>query len=188
MKLLDKIWNMLGLVESEDAEDTSPGTSDKPVPRLERKVERPAKAKDEVKPRWTQQTPVNSEPVSPPTMPQRAAATPVATASVTVAPVISTQTNGKGKLSITQPTGFDDARQIAENVTNGKTVVVNFERTDGDTTKRTVDFMSGITYAVGGTVQRISSTVFLFAPAHVEVFTSERFSEDEQSMLPWRRS
>ncbi len=185
MKLLDKIWNMLGLVESEDAEDTSPGTSDKPTPRSERKAERPAKVNDEVKPRWTQ-TPANSEPVALPTLPQRASATP--SSSVAATPVISTQTNGKGKLSITQPTGFDDARQIAENVTNGKTVVVNFERTDGDTTKRTVDFMSGITYAVGGTVQRISSTVFLFAPAHVEVFTSERFAEDEQSMLPWRRS
>jgi len=187
LKLLDKIWNMLGLVESEDAEDTSPGTSDKPAPRLERKAERPVKANDEVKPRWTQ-TPVKSEPVVLPTLPQRTSATPSASASVTTTPAILTQTNGKGKVSITQPTGFDDARQIAENVTNGKTVVVNFERTDGDTTKRTVDFMSGITYAVGGTVQRISSTVFLFAPAHVEVFTSERFSEDEQSMLPWRRS
>ena len=84
--------------------------------------------------------------------------------------------------------GFDDARQIAENVTNGKTVVVNFERTDVETTKRTVDFMSGITYAVGGTVQRISSTVFLFAPAQVEVFSSEGFADDVQAMLPWHRT
>jgi cell division inhibitor SepF len=185
LKLLDKIWNMLGLVESEDAEDTSPSTSDKPVPRLERKAERPVKANDEVKPRRTQ-TSTNSEPVSLPIQPQRTPTPP--SSSVMATPAMPPQTNGKGQLSITQPTGFDDARQIAENVTNGKTVVVNFERTDGDTTKRTVDFMSGITYAVGGTVQRISSTVFLFAPAHVEVFTSERFSEDEQSMLPWRRS
>ena len=67
-------------------------------------------------------------------------------------------------------------------------MVVNFERTDGETTKRTVDFMSGITYAVGGTVQRISSTIFMFAPAQVEVFASERTTDAEQAMLSWRRS
>ena len=93
---------------------------------------------------------------------------------------------GSAKLILTQPNGFDDARQIAENVTNGKTVVVNFDRTDADTTKRTIDFMSGITFAVGGSVQRISTTIFLFAPATVEVYTNERQYADESTMLPWR--
>ena len=94
---------------------------------------------------------------------------------------------GKGTVVITQPTGFDDARQIAENVKNGKTVLVNFERTDSETIKRTVDFMSGITYAVSGTVQRVSNTIFLFAPARVEIYATERFATDEPGALPWRR-
>ena len=178
MKLLDKIWSMLGLVESDETEEAQKSPADKQAVRSDRKNERISKPADEAKPRWNPQ-PESATPPSPPSLPAKAQ------------PAISNEqeaSGNKGKVVITQPMGFDDARQIAENVTNGKTVVVNFERTDGETTKRTVDFMSGITYAVGGTVQRISSTIFMFAPAQVEVFASERVADAEQGMLPWRRS
>ncbi|MHC1758391.1 MAG: cell division protein SepF [Negativicutes bacterium] len=179
MKLLDKIWSMLGLVESDETEEAQKSPADKPAVRSDRKNERLSKpTTEEAKPRWNPQS-ESATPASPPALPAR------------TQPAISNEqeaSGNKGKVVITQPMGFDDARQIAENVTNGKTVVVNFERTDGETTKRTVDFMSGITYAVGGTVQRISSTIFMFAPAQVEVFASERVTDAEQGMLHWRRS
>ena len=180
MKLLDRIWSMLGLVDAEDTEETAQPPMDKPTDRPERKPERAAKTLDNSsKSRWKAQ-PEQSLPVVSNTLPS------VPAASAPAAP--HKAVDFKGTVVLTQPTGFDDARQIAENVTNGKTVIVNFERTDGDTTKRTVDFMSGITYAVGGTVQRISSTIFLFAPAQVTIFSNERFSMEEQGSLPWQRS
>ena len=169
---------MLGLVESEETEEAQKSPADKPTVRTDRKNDRSSKPAEEAKPRWNSQ--------AEPAMPASSPALPARTQ-----PAISNEQEASGtktKVVITQPMGFDDARQIAENVTNGKTVVVNFERTDGETTKRTVDFMSGITYAVGGTVQRISSTIFMFAPAQVEVFASERTTDAEQGMLSWRRS
>lgn len=184
MKLLDRIWNFLGLVETEDADESSVSYSDKPTPRSERKPERPAKTYEESNSRMIT-PPVYSTP--PPSIPSPAARTSV-TSTVAVPVSSASSVNEKCKVVITQPIGFDDARQIAENLTNGKTVVVNFERTDAETTKRTVDFMSGITYAVGGTVQRISHTIFLFAPAQIEVFSPERFVSEEQGSLPWQRS
>ena len=169
---------MLGLVESEETEEAQKSPADKPAVRVDRKNDRSSKPIEEAKPRWNPQA-ESAAPASSPALPAR------------TQPAISNEQEASGtktKVVITQPMGFDDARQIAENVTNGKTVVVNFERTDGETTKRTVDFMSGITYAVGGTVQRISSTIFMFAPAQVEVFASERTTDAEQAMLSWRRS
>ena len=155
MKLFDKVWSALGLVEAEETEEQPVKPAEKPSSRQERKSERPLKQAEEMK--------------------------PTRTVALPAIPAI-----GCAKLILTQPNGFDDARQIAENVTNGKTVVVNFDRTDADTTKRTIDFMSGITYAVGGTVQRISTTIFLFAPANVEVYANERQYADEAAVLPWR--
>ena len=155
MKLFDKVWSALGLVEAEETEEQPVKPAEKPSSRQERKSERPLKQAEEMK--------------------------PTRTVALPASPVIAS-----AKLILTQPNGFDDARQIAENVTNGKTVVVNFDRTDADTTKRTIDFMSGITFAVGGSVQRISTTIFLFAPANVEVYTNERQYADESTMLPWR--
>ena len=155
MKLFDKVWSALGLVEAEETEEQPVKPAEKPSSRQERKSERPLKQAEEMK--------------------------PTRTVALPASPAI-----GSAKLVLTQPNGFDDARQIAENVTNGKTVVVNFDRTDADTTKRTIDFMSGITFAVGGSVQRISTTIFLFAPANVEVYTNERQYADESTLLSWR--
>lgn len=178
MKLLDKIWSMLGLVEADETEETPQTPADKSSVKADRKSERAPKLPEESKSRR------NAQPESIASVP--APSLPVRTSQITQNPQEAPADGGK--VVVTQPMGFDDARQIAENVTNGKTVIVNFERTDGETTKRTVDFMSGITYAVGGTVQRISSTIFLFAPAQVEVFASERVADAEPGMLPWQRS
>ncbi len=179
MKLLDKIWGLLGLVETEDSEDTPQGAADKSVARIERKTERPARSLEESKSRRLTQGETNP-PVPNVSLPVRA--------NPAVLPEFNDSGENRGTVVITQPTSFDDARQIAENLTNGKTVFVNFEKTDADTIKRTVDFMSGITYAVGGTVQRISSEIFLFAPSLVEIVANERFADGEQDALPWRRS
>ena len=179
MKLLDKIWSLLGLVETEDSEDTLQGAADKSVARLERKTERPARSLEENKSRRPSQAEVT------PAVPN--VSLPVRSNPASL-PVSNDSGENRGTVVITQPASFDDARQIAENLTNGRTVFVNFEKTDADTIKRTVDFMSGITYAVGGTVQRISSEIFLFAPSLVEVVANERFAVEEQDALPWRRS
>lgn len=176
MKLFDKIWSALGLVDADETEEQTVKSSEKPSSRQERKSDRQLKQVEDNKPRW--KTPV--EPVAP-IMTTPPTYKPTHTVALSVS-----QDTSSAKLILTQPTGFDDARQIAENVTNGKTVVVNFDRTDADTTKRTIDFMSGITYAVSGTVQRISSTIFLFAPANVEIYTNERQHPDESALLPWR--
>ena len=91
-------------------------------------------------------------------------------------------------LVISHPVGFDDARQIADHLTHSRTVVVNFSKTDTETTKRTIDFMSGITYAVGGGVQRISGNIFVFAPDRVEIIFADNTTEPERGSLPWTRS
>jgi len=175
LKLFDKLWNALGLVEAEEADEQPAKPVEKTTPRQDRKSERSAKPTEDTKPRWT-------APATPPA----AVPAPQPYKSPHPSPAVVTATTGKNKLVLTQPSGFDDARQIAENLTNGNTVLVNFDRTDAETTKRTIDFMSGITYAVGGTVQRISAAIFLFAPSDVAVYSNERPFEQEQAMLPWR--
>ena len=180
MKLLDKIWNLLGLVESDELEETEKSGSEKATARMDRKNERPsAKALEDPRVRRT------ASPDPSPTV--SASALPVKT-NPPLSAAVRDPDGSQGTVVITQPMGFDDARQIAENVKNGKTVLVNFERTDGETIKRTVDFMSGITYAVSGTVQRVSNTIFLFAPARVEIYATERFATDGPQELPFRKS
>jgi cell division inhibitor SepF len=168
LKLFDKVWNMLGLVEADEpVEEKQVKTNEKTSSRPDRKTEHSVER--------------STERMNKPTVEIKPAAKSVAPAASTFV-----ATSEKGRIVLTQPEGFDDSRQIAEHLTNGKLVVVNFERTDAETTKRTIDFMSGITYAVGGTVQRVSATIFLFAPSTVEVLSNDRFVEQEQTLMSWR--
>ena len=159
MKLLDKLWSVLGLIETEETD--LPVGPEKPTVRTEQKVDRKQAAIP---------SKINLQKMVP-------------TVPVTTAHGIS----GSGSVVISHPVGFDDARQIADHVTNARTVMVNFAKTDSETTKRTVDFMSGITYAVGGGVQRISGNIFLFAPDKVEIIFGDTVNEADRGSLPWAR-
>jgi FtsZ-interacting cell division protein YlmF len=185
LKVFDKIWNMLGLIETEDTEDAAePATPS--APRMERRTDPPARNREEMKARHLSTPESKRIEISDTPAPPITARRPPSTASPSGAPAFVSG-SAERKIVITQPNGFDDARQIAEHVTNRRTVVVNFEKTDMETIKRTVDFMSGITYAVGGTVQRISGTIFLFAPNHVDVFSSDQGERTGLDLSAWIR-
>ncbi len=66
-------------------------------------------------------------------------------------------------------TVFNDARQAADGLKNGHQQIVNLERAASPLSERIVDFLSGVTYALDGAVEKIGERVYLFAPANVEV-------------------
>jgi len=62
-------------------------------------------------------------------------------------------TNNKPiKVMVVEPFTFDDAQHIADHLKNRKPVVVNLESTEPEVAKRMIDFISGTTYALGGTI------------------------------------
>ncbi|MCX7781516.1 MAG: cell division protein SepF [Negativicutes bacterium] len=67
------------------------------------------------------------------------------------------------------PLSFDDVRLYADYLRSNVAVVVNFDSVDRATQERIHDFMSGILYVLNGTSQRVSDTVHMYLPAHVDV-------------------
>ena len=61
----------------------------------------------------------------------------------------------------------------------GNQQLVNLERTPPQTSDRLVDFLSGVTYALDGTVERIGEKVYLFAPANVQIELDSPESEPQ---------
>jgi cell division inhibitor SepF len=53
-------------------------------------------------------------------------------------------------------------------------VIVNLQDADVDLSKRLIDFASGLTYALNGTMQRIADKVFLLTPPNIVVSAEER--------------
>ena len=53
-------------------------------------------------------------------------------------------------------------------------VIINLQSADTELSKRLIDFASGLTYALDGSMQRVADKVFLLTPRNVEVSAEER--------------
>jgi cell division inhibitor SepF len=68
---------------------------------------------------------------------------------------------------------FADAQLLADHLRVRRPVVLDLRETEPDTVRRLVDFASGITYALEGTMQKIAQGVILIAPARTTLSESE---------------
>jgi cell division inhibitor SepF len=64
---------------------------------------------------------------------------------------------------------FNDARIAADGLKSGQQQIVNLERATPPMDERILDFLSGVAYALDGSVERIADKVYLFAPANVQI-------------------
>ena len=81
---------------------------------------------------------------------------------------------GVASMHVVTPRSFNDAQQVADEFKQNKPVIINLQSTDRELSKRLIDFSSGMTYALGGGMQRISQGIFLLTPENVEVSAEEK--------------
>ena len=86
------------------------------------------------------------------------------------------------KVVLVKPERFENASEIADHLREKRTVVLNLEGTNKDVARRLVDFLSGVAYARGGSLSRISGGVYLVTPAGVNI-TGEMMSQIESGGL-----
>lgn len=73
------------------------------------------------------------------------------------------------KMILLEPRAYSEARQIADHLKNRNSVVVNLKRVTSDQAKRIFDFLSGVIYAIGGSMQKIGVGIYLVAPKNVNI-------------------
>ncbi len=73
------------------------------------------------------------------------------------------------KMVITEPQCFDDVKEISEHLKDRRSVIVNLETVTKDDQRRIIDFLSGATYVIDGSMQKISSLIYLITPKNVEI-------------------
>jgi hypothetical protein len=67
------------------------------------------------------------------------------------------------------PIVFADSRDIGAHLVAGTPVLMNLSEASDDERKRIIDFVSGMTFALGGTIERVTPKVFMLTPPGVEV-------------------
>ena len=78
------------------------------------------------------------------------------------------------KVHVVVPRTFNDAKQIADRFKAQMPVILNLQGAETDLSKRLIDFASGLTYALDGSMQRVADRVFLLTPRDIEVSAEER--------------
>jgi cell division inhibitor SepF len=73
------------------------------------------------------------------------------------------------RITTLQPSSYNEARTIGERYRDGQPVIINLTELDDAAAKRLVDFAAGLAFALRGSIDKVTSRVFLLTPADVEV-------------------
>jgi len=88
---------------------------------------------------------------------------------------------GDTKMVLFEPRSFDEAEEIATHLKNRKAAVVNLHRLSREYAQRCIDFLTGVVFALDGTIQKIGPNVILCTPHSIGVegsITMETIGED----------
>jgi cell division inhibitor SepF len=86
------------------------------------------------------------------------------------------------KVHVVEPGGFADAQEIGDRLKAGQPVIVSLQAVEAELSRRLVDFCSGATYVLGGSMEKVAKNVFLLAPSNVEVSAEERRRLQERGL------
>ena len=86
------------------------------------------------------------------------------------------------KMVITQPSCYEDVQEIGEYLRCKKAVIINLENVNKEDGQRILDFMSGATFMIEGTIQKVSNLIYLMTPKCVEIQNDVEKRDYKQKM------
>lgn len=89
------------------------------------------------------------------------------------------------KVVVSEPRVFEDVQTLADNLKNRRPVIVNLEKAEPDLARRVVDFVSGATYALNGSLQKVGSGIFLFVPSNMDISSELGEQLKERGLFSW---
>ncbi len=84
------------------------------------------------------------------------------------------------ELKVIRPDRFESVSQIADHLLNKRTVVLNLEATNKETSRRIIDFLSGVAYSISGNLKRVANNTFVITPCNVDVSNDAQETQKAQ--------
>jgi len=112
---------------------------------------------------------------------ERSAVTLTPTASV--APAMQSELPILDSIFTIHPRFYNEARTIGEHFREGQPVLMNLSDMEESERKRLVDFASGLVFGHHGSIERVTSKVFLLTPANVRVSSEHKAAAAEASFF-----
>ena len=83
--------------------------------------------------------------------------------------VVNIHTTAQLQVVLAKPESFDEAKKIADNLNQKRTVVLNLEAANRDIALRIIDFLTGVAYANDGSLKKVAKAIFIITPYNVNV-------------------
>ena len=93
------------------------------------------------------------------------------------------QTQGQMQVVLVKPDRFEDVTSIADHLNEGKTVVLNLEESLHDTSRRIVDFLSGVAYANHGNMRKVAKNTFIIVARGIDVMGELMLEDFEEGKI-----
>ena len=77
--------------------------------------------------------------------------------------------NKDSQLILFEPRAFAETQDIANYLKQKKAAVINLHRLQKEQSKRVIDFLSGVIFAIEGDIQQIGPKIFLCTPKNIGV-------------------
>ena len=77
--------------------------------------------------------------------------------------------NAQLKVVLIRPERFELAAQIADHLRNKHAIVMNLENTPKDVSRRLIDFLSGVAYALDGKIKKVAVSTYIITPYNVDL-------------------
>ena len=68
-----------------------------------------------------------------------------------------------------EPRHYDEATEIADHLKSRRACAINLHRMPNDFRQRIIDFLSGVVYAIDGTINKVGDNVILCSPKSMPV-------------------
>ena len=108
--------------------------------------------------------------------------------SLTVAPSMTSAAKSVDAAPIDRivtitPRFYSEARAIGEYYREGNPVIMNLSDMEESERKRLIDFASGLVFGHAGTIERVTSKVFLLSPPNVMVSSEDKTAAANASLF-----
>jgi len=90
------------------------------------------------------------------------------------APAPQPRTADVTRIITVHPRTYNEARTIGEHFRDGVPVIMNLTEMEDVDAKRLVDFAAGLIFGLHGTIERVTSKVFLLSPQNVTVTAEDK--------------
>lgn len=96
--------------------------------------------------------------------------------------VVNIHATAQLQVVLFKPENFgEETRAVADELLKMHTVVLNLEDTKKEISRRIIDFLSGVAYANGGHIKRVSTSTYIITPYNVDLTGDEVMDELENN-------